>query len=297
MESLSDAFRALGDSTRLRIVRLLGEAPLNVSELVSLVGIGQSSVSHHLARLKSLELIGEARQAGFTYYSLKVSRGDPRWPLIDLARSAEDPHGDRARLSDLLRRREDRATLNERLLEPGQSWQLWSEALASLLPPLEVADFGCGTGVLTVELARWARQVTAVDHSPEALQQASARAAREGRANVRFLEADLAQLPLEAACMDLVVASQCLHHVQSPALVLGEAARLLRPGGRLAVLELMPHQEQWVRERLGHLHLGFEPEALAALAGQAGFTALTLSPTGRDGASAFRVFLLNGAKP
>ena len=297
MEALSDAFRALGDSTRLRIVRLLGEAPLNVSELVSLVGLGQSTVSHHLARLKSLELIAEERQAGFTYYSLKVQRGDPRWPLIDLARSAEDPHGDRACLGELLRRREDRATLNERLLEPGQSWQLWSAALASLLPPLEVADFGCGTGVLTVELCRWARRVTAVDRSPEALAQAGARAAREGRENVTFLAADLHALPLGEASVDLVVASQSLHHVESPPAVLREAFRILRPGGRLAVLELMPHAEGWVRERLGHLHQGFEPEALSAQATAAGFQAVSLLPTGRDVASPFRVFLMNGVKP
>ena len=74
--ALSQAFRALGEPTRLRILRLLGEAPLNVSELVSLVGVAQSSVSHHLARLKALDLIGEERQAGFTYYSLEVARGD-----------------------------------------------------------------------------------------------------------------------------------------------------------------------------------------------------------------------------
>ena len=124
MELLSQAFRTLGDSTRLRILRLLGEAPLNVSELVSLVGVAQSSVSHHLAKLKAADLIAEERQAGFTYYSLKVDRDDPRWPLVGLARGADDEHGDRARLAELLRRREDRHTLNERLLEPGQSWML-----------------------------------------------------------------------------------------------------------------------------------------------------------------------------
>src|SRR5262245_54764770 len=152
MQVLSQSFRALGDPTRLRILRLVGEAPLNVSELVSLVGVAQSSVSHHLARLKGLELIREERQAGYTYYSLALPASDPRWPLIRLAKDADDGHGDQARLTELLRRREDRQALNEKLLEPGQSWMLWATALSTLLPPLEVADFGCGTGVLTVEL-------------------------------------------------------------------------------------------------------------------------------------------------
>ncbi len=166
MDELTEAFRALGDPTRLRILRLIGEARLNVSEVVSLVGVAQSSVSHHLTRLKALDLIREERQGGFTYYSLAIDEKAPLWPLIKLARGAEDEHGDKARLTELLHRREDVHTLNEKLLEPGQSWRLWSAALSSLLPPLDVVDFGCGTGVLTVELARWARHVTAIDRAP-----------------------------------------------------------------------------------------------------------------------------------
>jgi len=296
MDALSQAFRALGDSTRLRILRLLDEAPLNVSELVSLVGVAQSSVSHHLARLKALELIKEERQAGFTYYSLNVERNDPRWALVTLARGADDAHGDRARLAELLRRREDRHSLNERLLEPGQSWMLWATALSTLLPRLDVADFGCGTGVLTVELARWAQRVVAIDRSASALAHAAARAQREGLANIDFLEGDLHGLALEPGSQDLVVVSQSLHHVSTPAKVLAEAARILRPSGRLLVLELLPHEEQWVKDRLGHLHLGFAPDELAALAQRAGFQHVQVTPFPREGTVPFRVFLLTGAK-
>src|SRR3712207_5479372 len=103
MEELSQAFRALGDPTRLRILRLVAQAPLNVSELVSLVGVAQSSVSHHLGKLRELDLIRDERQAGFTYYSLALDRTDQRWPLIDLAQQAADVSGDDARLKDLLR--------------------------------------------------------------------------------------------------------------------------------------------------------------------------------------------------
>lgn len=296
MEALSDAFRALGDPTRLRILRLVGEAPLNVSELVSLVGVGQSSVSHHLARLRQLELIGEERHGGFTYYSLAVEPGDSRWPLIRLAGEAADTHGDGSRLKELLRRREDRASLNEKLLEPGQSWMLWSIALAALLPPLEVVDFGCGTGVLTLELARWAKRVTAIDRSAAALEQARARLEREGVPNVRFLEADLHSLPAKLEGKDLVVASQSLHHVEKPEAVLAEAARILKPGGRVVVLELMPHSERWVLERLGHLHLGFDPAALQRQLAQVGFRQVRHTPYAREGKDPFRAFLLTGVK-
>ncbi|MFY1824351.1 ArsR/SmtB family transcription factor [Myxococcus fulvus] len=297
MEALSQSFRALGDPTRLRILRLLSEAPLNVTELVSLVGVAQSSVSHHLGKLKGLGLIREERQAGFSYYSLALGGEDSRWPLIRLAREAEDAAGDSARLKDLLRARADRQALNERLLEPGQSWFLWAGALASLLPPLDVADFGCGTGVLSVALGRWARHVWAIDQNAVALEQARERAAGEGLTNVSFLCEDLHRLSLKSGQLDLVVISQSLHHVEEPAAVLAEAARLLKPAGRLVVLELMPHDERWVVDRLGHRHLGFEPSQLEASLREQGFAQLTRESHARDGASPFRVFLLTGVKP
>lgn len=297
MEALSQSFRALGDPTRLRILRLVSEAPLNVTELVSLVGVAQSSVSHHLGKLKGLGLIREERQAGFSYYSLALEGDDARWPLIRLAREAEDAAGDSARLKDLLRARADRQALNERLLEPGQSWSLWAGALASLLPPLDVADFGCGTGVLSVAIARWARHVWAIDQNADALEQARARAGSERAGNVSFLCEDLHRLSLPSERMDLVVISQSLHHVESPDSVMAEAWRLLKPGGRLVLLELMPHDERWVVERLGHRHLGFEPAQLEAALGAQGFASLTRETHARDGASPFRVFLLTGVKP
>src|SRR5919198_536644 len=282
MEELSQAFRVLGDPTRLRILRLLAAAPLNVSELVSLVGVAQSSVSHHLGKLKGLDLIDEERQAGFTYYSLAIDQKDPRWALVQLATDAVDASGDLARLGDLLRQREDRQALNEKLLEPGQSWFLWAAALSSLLPPLDVVDFGCGTGVLTVEMARWAKRVAAIDANPGVLAQAKERAQRAGATNVTFHCEDLHRLSLPDGRKDLVVISQSLHHVEDPRTVLAEAARILEPGGRLVLLELMPHEERWVRERLGHRHLGFDPEALRTILKEVGFGKVELTSHARE---------------
>ncbi len=296
MVELNEILKALGDPTRLRVLRLLIGERLNVSEVVSVVGVGQSSVSHHLAKLKALDLIQEERQAGFTYYSLAVDASHPLWPLIRLAQEAEDVHGDQSRLTELLRRREDVHTLNEKLLEPGQSWRLWSAALSSLLPPLDVADFGCGTGVLSVELARWARRVTAVDRSGKALAQARERAEREGLNHLTFLEADLHDLPLASGKLDLVVISQSLHHVSEPERVLAEAARILKPGGKVVVMELLPHPEEWVRSRLGHRQLGFAPEDLKAAMEAVGLHKLQLSSAPRDAGSPFKAFLLTGVR-
>jgi ArsR family transcriptional regulator len=296
MEALSQAYRALGDATRLRILRLIARTPLNVSELVSLVGVAQPSVSHHLAKLKAMKLLAEERQSGFTYYSLDLAKDDPRWPLVQVAIDDEsDADGDLARLSDLLRQREDRQALNERLLEPGQSFQLWSRALGRLLPRLDVADLGCGTGALTVEIARWARSVVAIDRNADALAAARARAQREGVSNVEFLSADVHDLQTRRR-FDLVVASQSLHFVDDPHRVIAQARRLLKKGGKLLVLELLPHEEEWVRERLGHRWLGFAPEQLAAAFEAEGFGSVSTEIL-PSGSAPFRPFLLCGEVP
>ena len=271
MEMLADAFRVLGDQTRLRLVRLLATARLNVSELVSLVGIGQSSVSHHLARLKALGMLREERQGGFTYCELDVSPQSPLAPVIKLAQEAADQHGDLARLTELLRRRDDATTQSERLLEPGQSWRLWARALGSLLPPMAVVDLGCGSGLLALEIAHWASSVQAVDVNRPALEKGRQEAERRNLTNVTFIEGDIRALPLAANSADLAVISQSLHCIEDIDGVLSEARRVLRDNGRVLVLELLPHEESWVRSRIGHEHLGFTPSSLSRRLAHAGF--------------------------
>src|SRR2546423_9978634 len=145
MEALSQAYRALGDATRLRILRLVAQTPLNVSELVSLVGIAQPSVSHHLGKLKAMKLLVEERQNGYTYYALDLDKGDARWPLVKVAiEDTTDGDGDLSRLAELLRRREDRQAPHERAPAPGQSVPLLAPAPGQLLPPLHVAAPGGG---------------------------------------------------------------------------------------------------------------------------------------------------------
>jgi ArsR family transcriptional regulator len=239
-------------------------------------------------------LIQEERQGGYSFYSLSAEKSGS--PLIELTRQSVDLNGDGARLKDLLRQREDRQALNERLLEPGQSWFLWASALSSLLPRLKVADFGCGTGTLSVAVARWAERVTAIDSNPDALSEARHRAQREGVQNIEFLQEDLHKLSLRTGSQDLVVASQSLHHVSRPEEVLSEAHRILRRKGRIVVLELMTHREEWVKERLGHQHLGFEPQALKATLQRLGFEGIQEQAHARNGNTPFRVFLLTAEK-
>ncbi len=301
MNALSDSFRALSDTTRLRVLRCLAASPLNVTELVQVLGVGQSNVSHHLARLKRLGLVAEERQGSAKLFSLiRGSEGSALGALVRMAVEwKEDDFGDLARLREALRTREDRQTLNERLLEPGQSWLLWGRAVASLLPAVDAADFGCGSGVLTVEMARWARTVTAIDASPAALAKAKARAAAAGTevsSRIRFVQDDLLSLRMPKERFDLVVLSQSLHHVEDPPRAIGTAWRVLRPGGRLVVLELLPHKEGWVVERLGHRWLGFEPAAVRRWTEDVGFSSIDLDESAARPGDPFRVFRLGATK-
>ena len=307
MQALSESLRFLGDSTRLRILRCLSLAPLSVTELVGVLGVGQSNVSHHLAKLKKHGLVLEERVGASRYYSLvRDHAADDEetgrfWSLVKLAVEwQDDEDGDLSRVRDLLRAREDRQALNERLLEPGQSWFLFSRALGTLLPPLDVADFGCGSGGLSVEMARWARSVVAIDANPTALAKARERAesAGEGLARrIRFLKDDLHGSSLESRSLDLVVVSQSLHHVEDPEKVVREAARVLRPGGHCVLIELLPHKEKWVLERLGHRWQGFEPETVRAWLKSAGFGGLSLDASVSRTTDPFRVFLFTARIP
>ncbi|HUG44050.1 MAG TPA: class I SAM-dependent methyltransferase, partial [Acidobacteriota bacterium] len=148
-------------------------------------------------------------------------------------------------------------------------WVVWSRALRFLLPGLTVADFGCGDGAFTVEIARWARRVFAVDSNPAFLK--LAREAARGFSNIEFLEEDMHQVPLEAECVELVVISQSLHYARRPVGVIAEAHRILAPEGRILLIELFPHDEEWVTSELGHGWLGFDPVQIEAWMRESGF--------------------------
>jgi ArsR family transcriptional regulator len=179
---------------------------------------------------------------------------------------------------------------------PGRSWAAWARALGHLLPSLDVADLGCGDGYLTLEAARWARSVVAVDRSDAVLERAKELAARRQVTNVRWKKGDLARLPLPDASVDVALLSQALHHASDPGRAVAEAVRILRPAGRLLALDLREHDQDWVRSRFGDRHLGFSNAQLARLLRDAGLSDVRVQVGARKTGDPFVVLVASGLK-
>jgi SAM-dependent methyltransferase len=306
-------FRLLGDEARLRILRLLAAERLNVTELTGILGIAQSGVSRHLGLLKDAGLILEERESGYTYFRLAAalaSGANGHAPLaallqaeFDEAAATETGRADDARLEEVRRLRKENfeahagPDTNERQLVPGRSWAAWSRALGHLLPPMRVADIGCGEGYLTIEASRWASRVIAVDRSALVLKKARALATRRRVRNVVWKRGELDRLPLRDASVDVALLSQALHHAADPARALSEAARIVVPGGRVLVLDLRAHDEQWVRTRLGDRWLGFSDDEITKLLKGAGLTSVRANVGARRTGDPFTVIVASGVKP
>jgi ArsR family transcriptional regulator len=188
-------------------------------------------------------------------------------------------------------------TRDARQLVPGRSWAAWSRAIGMLLPRMKVADLGCGEGYLTIETARWAARVIAVDRSDVVLGRARALARRRRVSNVIWKKGQLERLPIRDASVDVAMLSQALHHAQNPARAVQEAARIVRPGGRVLVLDLRTHQEDWVRAKLGDRRLGFEDDELKRMLLGAGLVDVTVGVGARKLRDPFTVLIASGTKP
>ncbi len=253
MRQASALYRLLGDEARLRLLRVLSRERLNVTELTGILGLAQSGVSRHLGLLKEAGLVVEEKDAGYTYYRLAPAlQEDGRhslWPALQQQFEEGDGEpvvrADEARLQEVLRLRKENFdthgsadTRDARQLVPGRSWAAWSRALGQLLPPLEVADLGCGEGYLTIEAARWASRVIAVDRSEAVLERAKGLARRRRVSNVVWKRGELDKLPIKDQAVDVALLSQALHHAQIPRAPSRRPSRSPKAGGRVLVLDL-----------------------------------------------------------
>jgi SAM-dependent methyltransferase len=311
MPSAAPLFRLLGDEVRLRLLRVLSLEQLNVTELTGILGLAQSGVSRHLGLLKEAGLVAESRTGGFTYYRIAPHVRDGLngfscvWPLLEQqfagAGATAAGRADEARLEEVRRLRKENfdehgAGEERRQIVPGRSWAAWGRALGQLLPPMDIADLGCGEGYLTLEASRFARKVIAIDRSEAVLARAKELARRRRRTNIYWKRGELEKLPLKDASVDVALLSQALHHAEDPSKAMAEAVRIVRPGGRVLLLDLRRHDEHWVRERLGDRWLGFEDAELKRLLEGAGLKDVKVTVGARRARDPFTVLVASGTK-
>lgn len=282
--AIFDDLAALGDAIRSRVLLALERQELTVSELCSVLQLPQSTVSRHLKTLSDSGWAASRRDGTSRYYTLALngngSHARKLWSLVrDQIAGTPAAAQDARRLATVLTRRRTASQaffatsagqwdrLRDDLFGPGLS----SQAIASLLDPdWTLGDLGCGTGQMTMTLAPFVARVIAVDGSGEMLQAAKRRL--RGFDNIDLRRGDLESLPIDDRSLDAAVVALVLHHVPDPARVLAEAARVLKPGGRVLVVDMLPHDREEYRRQMGHVWLGFSEDQVTRWLEAAGFT-------------------------
>jgi ubiquinone/menaquinone biosynthesis C-methylase UbiE len=285
-----DDLTTLSDSTRSRMLLLLDRHELTVSELCDVLQLPQSTVSRHLKTLADANWVVSRREGTSRYYTLALDGREPStrrlWSLLrEQVSATAGADQDAWRLKGVLGRR--RSKSEEFFDSAAGQWDKLREELfggASHLQALPallderwvVGDLGCGTGHVAAALAPYVARVVAVDRSGEMLQ-AARRRLREW-ANVEVKRGELESLPIADAALDAATLLLVLHHVADPSAALAEAARVLKPGARLVIADMLPHDREEYRQQMGHVWLGFDDPQIRSLLTAAGFERIRIVP-------------------
>jgi SAM-dependent methyltransferase len=277
--------RVLADSSRLRILLLLGSEELSVAELQQILAMGQSTISTHLSQLKQVRLVENRRTGKSNLYRLRKADAILAGLLAQARQELSQAAADQAAMRRVLKKRQDkmRAFFDSvagrlgRDYVPGKSWKGVAEALLRLMPPMIIADLGAGEGDFALLLAERAAKVIAVDNSAKMIEVGRAQALRHGIQNVEFRLGDMEELPIENRAVDLVFFSQSLHHALHPERAVEEAWRILTPGGRIVILDLAKHRFEEARELYADEWLGFSESELETMLEEAGFSQVQTS--------------------
>jgi len=314
MEDIAVILKALAEETRLRLLRLLAGHELSVGELVEALRVPQSRISRHLAVLRRAGLVRDRREGNWVYYRAVADEaaGD-LWRAVEPHLAGERFHpGDLGRLDKLLAKRRERSKAYfdsvvsewDRIKRDYIQDALPFLVIANLLRPDAVAvDVGTGTGEVLPALAARAAKVIGVDSSEKMLDACRARLEEAKLANVELRRGDAEALPLADAECDLALCSMVLHHLADPARGVAELARVVRPGGKVVLVDLVEHDRDWTREVMADLWLGFAPEKVSLWLQRAGLTDATYitsaidSPLKDGPRRKLRTFIAAATKP
>lgn len=278
MPSILKSLKLLSDPTRIRILLLLADESLNVAELQEILGMGQSRISTQLSQLRQEGLVTSSRSGKNNVYAIEAPAA-----LMEVARqaAAEIPEvvADSQTLNHILRKRRDktRAYFDDlagkfgRSYVPGRSWKSLAEAMLKILNYKVVADLGAGEGTLAQLLAPRADKVIAVDNSPKMVEFGKDLAKQHGLRQLDYRLGDIENPPIDDNSVDLAIFSQALHHAEHPQKALDSAFRILAPGGKLVILDLMQHSFEQARELYYDTWLGFSEVEIYKMMEKAGF--------------------------
>jgi len=306
LATASSVLRLLADPTRVRLLALLEREELTVAELAAVLHLAQPRVSTHLAKLKEAELVRDRRAGVSAYYRANSESDERQHALIRSLRESIDDallREDAARLPGVLAQRaraqgwaDTVAGDMERHYSPGRTWETLTRSLLQLLETGDVLDIASGDGVTAELLAPHARSIVCVDASDRVAEAAAKRLAPFP--NVQVRHGDMHALALEAGSFDLVLMLHALTYSEHPDQAVAEAARVLRPGGKLLAATLGKHDHRAVVEPFDHRNLGFTQSDLDQLATQAGLQVISCNRISRERkAPHFEVISLLARKP
>lgn len=290
---VTEILQLLSDSTRLRMLRLLGQEELSVAELQEILEMGQSRISSHLSLLRRNQMVLDRKDGKKTFYALSLE-DSPKYDLVRLSlkdHSEEDFwESDQSGLLRILdrRRRESEKYFDEvayrlgKNYVPGRSWESIGHFLFRLVPKITIADLGAGEGMISQLLAKRAKKVYCIDSSKNMVRLGSELATKKNLLNLSYKLGDIEDVPLAPESVDLALMSQSLHHAQRPQRALSEAYRILKPSGQLVILDLKKHQFERARELYGDMWLGFGENDLYGMIRSAGFMKAKVETISRE---------------
>ena len=309
MSASWDTLKTLSDPTRLRLLALLTREELSVAELQEILGMGQSRISSQLALLRQAGLVSDRRDGKKAFYSLRANLPPQQATLLKAAVDS---------VADLPLVDEDRGNVERILLKrrrvseqyfnliagrlgknhcPGRSWEAIGHLALRLTPHLVIADLGAGEGLISQLLARRAKQVWCIDNSPRMVEVGTELARKNGLVNLAYRLGDIEKVPLPDKSVDIAILSQALHHAQHPQAAVLEAARILRPGGQLLILDLNEHGFKRARELYADVWLGFRENVLHGFLKKAGFHQVEVTAVARESNEPyFETLLASGIK-
>ena len=307
MASIVKSLRLLADETRLRLLLLLQKEELSVVEIQDVLGMGQSRISSHLAQLRQAGLVHDRRAGKNIYYALTDDPAHTQLrPIIQAAvRELPEAARDQAALKVALKKRDDKAReyFNQlagkfgRAYCPGRTWDGVAHMLFTLVPEMVIADLGAGEGTLAQLLAMRAKKVIAIDNSEKMVEFGATLAKKHGFKNLDYRLGEIEDPPIPANSVDLALFSQALHHASNPQRAIAAAHRILKKGGRIAILDLLQHQLEEARELYADRWLGFSEADLHQFLESAGFRNIEISVVSRENrAPHFQTVLATGVK-